>query len=185
MPLGLGQCREVALLGRKGAMVDQAAVTATNGRTPQCGGRYSPRTWTWPRSSAAERFAQAALAAAMGGALALGMMLVPAPVGIGTHTLLGLPPCGMLATTGHPCPTCGVTTSFVLAAHGRFYEALTNQPFGMVAFLLAVGGLILNVAALAARRSWFGLVTPGGAIAAVVVLTAIALISWAYKWSVT
>jgi hypothetical protein len=89
----------------------------------------------------------------------------------------------MLVTTGHPCPTCGVTTSFVLAAHGRFYEALTNQPFGIAAFFLAVGGLILNVTALVARRSWFGLVTPGSAIAAALWLSALALVSWAYKWT--
>jgi hypothetical protein len=154
-----------------------------NGRTPQCGEGDSLRAWTWRRSTTGERFAQAVLAVMLGGTLALGMMLTPSPDGVGTHTLLGLPPCGMLVTTGHPCPTCGVTTSFVLAAHGRFYEALTNQPFGIAAFFLAVGGLILNVTTLVVRRSWFGLVTPGSAIAAALLLSALALVSWAYKWT--
>jgi len=163
--------------------VGQAAVTAMNGRTPQCGEGDSLRAWTWRRSTTGERFAQAVLAVMLGGTLALGMMLTPSPDGVGTHTLLGLPPCGMLVTTGHPCPTCGVTTSFVLAAHGRFYEALTNQPFGIAAFFLAVGGLILNVTTLVVRRSWFGLVTPGSAIAAALLLSALALVSWAYKWT--
>ncbi|MCA9610613.1 MAG: hypothetical protein KC619_33690, partial [Myxococcales bacterium] len=31
-------------------------------------------------------------------------MLTPSPEGHGTHTQLGLPPCGFLVYTGYPCP---------------------------------------------------------------------------------
>ena len=138
---------------------------------------------TWPRASAAEKAAQGILAAVMAASLAAGLLLTASPTGTGTHTVLGLPPCGMLVVTGRPCPTCGVTTSFVLAAHGRFYEAMVNQPFGLAVFLLAVGGLICSVATLATGRSWLPLLTVNRVLALGLILTALGLVSWAYKWS--
>ncbi len=32
------------------------------------------------------------------------------------------------ATTGLPCPTCGMTPTFALAVHGHLTEAFVNQP---------------------------------------------------------
>ncbi len=49
---------------------------------------------------------------------------------MGTHRQLGLPPCGWLAATGYPCPTCGMTTSFSAAAHAQPGASLHAQPFG-------------------------------------------------------
>ena len=138
---------------------------------------------TWPRASTAEKAAQGILAAVMAASLATGLLLTAAPTGTGTHTLLGLPPCGMLVVTGRPCPTCGVTTSFVLAAHGRFYDAMVNQPFGLAVFLLAAGGLICTAATLATGRSWLPLLTVNRVLALGLILTALGLVSWAYKWS--
>src|SRR5689334_8979719 len=40
----------------------------------------------------------------------------------GTHEQLGLPPCGFLVMTGLPCPTCGMTTAFAYATHGRLLQ---------------------------------------------------------------
>ncbi|MBM4019328.1 MAG: DUF2752 domain-containing protein [Planctomycetes bacterium] len=111
------------------------------------------------------------------------MLLTPSPAGTGTHTVLGLPPCGMLVVTGRPCPTCGVTTSFVLAAHGRLGEALANQPFGLLVFVLTAGGLALTAATLAAGRSWLPLVTANRIVAAIIFLALAGLASWAYKWA--
>ncbi len=81
------------------------------------------------------------IAAALLGALALGVLVTaaliqPDPSGMGTHRQLGLPPCGWLATTGYPCPTCGMTTSFSNAAHFNPRAAFHAQPFGAL-FALA------------------------------------------------
>lgn len=135
----------------------------------------------WPRASGVERGLYAVLAVVLAAAIGLGMALAPAPGGMGTHTRLGLPPCGMLVITGRPCPTCGVTTSFALASHGRLGEALVNQPFGLVVFLLVVVGLALSAALAATGRSARELVTARRTVVAVVVLTVLALASWGYK----
>jgi hypothetical protein len=124
------------------------------------------------------------LAIVCAGALVLGMILVPSPDGVGTHEALGLPPCGMWVVTHHPCPTCGVTTSFALAAHGRLIDSFVNQPFGLLVFLMTVAGLAVNGVGAAMGRSWFGMVTVRRAGVTLIVTVAILLVSWAYKWSI-
>ena len=62
--------------------------------------------------------------------------LTPATAGHGTHTQLGLPPCAWAATMNRPCPTCGMTTAFAYATHGRLADAFVAQPFGL---LMALG----------------------------------------------
>jgi hypothetical protein len=111
------------------------------------------------------------------------MYLTPSATGTGTHTLLGLAPCGMLLATGKPCPTCGVTTSFALAAHGRFGDSLVNQPFGLALFILAVAGLLVSVTTAAAGRSWYPLVTRWSVPSFIMALIILGLVSWMYKWS--
>jgi hypothetical protein len=69
----------------------------------------------------------------------------------GTHRQLGLPPCGLHVLTGRGCPSCGMTTTFSLLAHGDPVAAWqTNWAgcliavmagFATVWFLLVAGGL--------------------------------------------
>src|ERR1041384_4176594 len=71
--------------------------------------------------------------AAVLGSLALALLVIAsrltaAPAGVGTHTQLGMPPCGMMIATGYPCPTCGMTTAFTAAAHASPWSALRAQP---------------------------------------------------------
>jgi hypothetical protein len=73
-----------------------------------------------------------ALAAGCMGVLAIGWSLTPDARGVGTHQALGLPACGWLLGTGWPCPTCGMTTSVSLAAHGRLLDSARVQPLGLV-----------------------------------------------------
>ena len=159
--------------------MDQPMAASANGGVTCC----PARARTWPRAATSERIIQGGLAVIFAAGLALGMAMTPASEGHGTHTALGLPPCGMLVVTGHPCPTCGATTAFALAAHGRFHESFITQPMGLVTFLGMAGGLLLLVAALATGRGCVHLVTPYRAVAAVVLLTVLGLVSWVYKWS--
>jgi len=136
------------------------------------------------RASLAERAVQAFLALVLAAGLAAGFLLVPSSTGTGTHRILGLPECGMLRATGKPCPTCGVTTSFVLAAHGRLAEAVVNQPFGFALFLLVAGCLAGLVFALATGRSWYPVFVRVNPVVMLLALLGLLLASWAYKWSV-
>lgn len=64
--------------------------------------------------------------------LTLALGLRPSTDGHGTHTRLGLPPCGWVVVFHKPCPTCGMTTAFSHAAKGDFLTALRTQPMGLV-----------------------------------------------------
>jgi len=68
--------------------------------------------------------------------------LTPSPEGIGTHTEMGYLGCSMLMTTGYPCPTCGMTTSFAWFYRGNLAASFYIQPAGFVAAYL-VGMLLL------------------------------------------
>ena len=62
-------------------------------------------------------------------------MLTPDPAGHGTHTQLGLPPCGFLVFTGYPCPGCGLTTAFAHMIRFQVIGAWHANPFGIALFL--------------------------------------------------
>lgn len=56
--------------------------------------------------------------------------------------------CPILATTGIPCPTCGMTRSFVAIAQGNFAQAIQFHAFGLIlfaSFLLIVFHLLLEL----------------------------------------
>lgn len=61
--------------------------------------------------------------------------LTPSAAGHGTHTQLGLPPCGFLVYTGYPCPGCGLTTSFSHMIRLDLIGAFGANPFGILLFL--------------------------------------------------
>src|SRR5262249_51750842 len=77
--------------------------------------------------------------------LVIARLLHPSPRGLGTHEQLGLPPCPFLLLTGIPCPSCGLTTSFALAARLEFLSALTIQPFGLIAFCLTFLAIPISI----------------------------------------
>jgi len=78
--------------------------------------------------------------------LLLGFFVSPDPRGFGTHEKLGLPPCVMMAWLHVPCPGCGVTTSVALAAHGRIWDSIRNQPFGFLVALSIPAAAIWAIA---------------------------------------
>lgn len=82
------------------------------------------------------RLAAALVAIALLGLLLTAAWLRPASAGHGTHTQLGLLQCGWVAAFGKPCPTCGMTTAFALAADGNIARSVAVQPMGA---FLAIG----------------------------------------------
>jgi hypothetical protein len=80
------------------------------------------------------------------GVLVTARNLSPDPTGMGTHQQLGLGGCGILLTTGIPCPMCGMTTTFSHLAHFELVDGFCNQPFGLFLFLLTVVFLCVGAA---------------------------------------
>ncbi len=78
--------------------------------------------------------------------------LTPSPAGHGTHTQLGLPPCGFLLVTGFPCPGCGLTTSFAHMMRFEVVDAARANPFGVPLFLVSF--FTIPVAAMGFVRGW-------------------------------
>jgi hypothetical protein len=130
--------------------------------------------------------ASAALLAFMALAvLVVAALIRPDASGMGTHRQLGLPPCGWLASTGYPCPTCGMTTSFSAAANSQPIASVAAQPFG-AAFALATavffwGALHVAVFGSNLGRAFERLLTPR----CLWPTGAVFLAAWAYKcWRV-
>jgi len=92
-----------------------------------------------------ERALAALLALGALSVLVVAASLKPSATGITTHAALGLPPCGFEATTGYPCMTCGMTTSFAWAVRCNLVASLWVQPMGTILALLCAvvfwGGL--------------------------------------------
>lgn len=61
--------------------------------------------------------------------------------------------CLMLAVTGLPCPQCGMTRAFVLAARGDLWTAFLRNPAGLALFLWIVVGGAMGAVRLAAARA--------------------------------
>ncbi|MEM6332547.1 MAG: DUF2752 domain-containing protein [Planctomycetota bacterium] len=104
--------------------------------------------------------------------LTIAAFVTPDAAGYGTHTQLGLPPCGFELATGLPCATCGMTTAFAHAADGNFVASFLTQPAGFVlAVLTAVTAIVATYIAITGAdprplKSLFSakLVLLGGAI---------------------
>ncbi len=115
------------------------------------------------------------------GFISVGLWLNPDPSGVGTHTQLGLPPCGHLLATGRPCITCGCTTAFALAAHGRILQALWTQPFGTFFFFLCLAGAVFSLHALWTGRSLVLRIALWPWARLILATLALLVLSWIFK----
>ncbi len=83
----------------------------------------------------------------------------PDPARTNAKRRLPLRPCGFLMTTGLPCPTCGMTTSFAFMARGHAVAAFEQQPAGALLALLTAGlGVLALVVLVTGRRfeiNWY------------------------------
>ena len=114
--------------------------------------------------------------------LSVGASLKPNQNGYGTHTSIGLPPCGWAAATGTPCASCGMTTAVTHVSHGDFASGFVTQPAGALVAIAASVALWAGTHALATGAhtgAMFGfLLRPTG----IAIIVGIILAAWAYKW---
>jgi hypothetical protein len=107
--------------------------------------------------------------------------LEPDARGFGTHTQLGLPPCAFSVVTGHPCPTCGMTTAFAWSVRGRFDQSWRANPAGSLLAPACVA-LIPWLVACAALGRPFGFRTLEQPLIGLVVATvALSLLFWTLR----
>jgi hypothetical protein len=137
------------------------------------------------RSNQAERsdrLIAGVVAAACLALLTLSALITPSAEGHGTHTQLGLPPCGFAMAFNRPCPTCGMTTSFAHAVRGELGSAVVAQPFGAALAIAAsiVFWLCLHTAVTGSRVASMLV----GLLATRVLwgIAAAAAAAWVYKW---
>jgi hypothetical protein len=134
------------------------------------------RTLGWPTR-------RALVLAALGlvGVLGVARQLEPDPRGFGTHTQLGLAPCAFALVTGHPCPTCGMTTSFAWFARGRFDRSWRANPAGslLAPTCVALVPWLLAGAARGRPPGFRSLDRP--LIGLVVATVALSLVSWTLR----
>lgn len=133
------------------------------------------------RLSIQERLIIAALSLCAITLLCVAAWLQPSAEGMGTHTQLGIPACSWPATIGLPCPSCGMTTAFALAADGRFFDSFMAQPSGFLLAVAAAGFAVVSAyAALTGSRMLNAItVKIGGRFWWV--FGAVVLFSWGYK----
>ena len=103
-----------------------------------------------------------------------------APLRMGTHRQLGLPPCTFYTFTGGlPCPSCGMTTSFALLARGDVWNSLRANSVGTI---LALFGLVLlpwNVLCAVRGRTYFIASIEGALLKIVLAFVVLMLVRWA------
>lgn len=80
--------------------------------------------------------------AALGGVAGIGVAFLLSPEHIEDGPVI----CPFRALTGLPCPGCGLTRSWVYAAHGWWRESFASNPFGLVvvAFVLGLAVAVLR-----------------------------------------
>jgi hypothetical protein len=114
--------------------------------------------------------------------LVVACFLRPNPAGHGTHQQLGLPPCSFIVLFGIRCPTCGMTTAWACAMHGRWGDALRANVGGTLLCLIdiaVVGWLAIS----AGRGRWIAFrphsTTATWLVGAVVV---VAVVDWIWRF---
>lgn len=104
--------------------------------------------------------------------------LSPSPEGHGTHTQLGLPPCGFLVYTGYPCPGCGLTTSFSHMIRLDVAGAFAANPFGILLFLCTAAMIPLSLLGIVRKMPVVDLLDRLHAEKIAIVLSLVSLVVW-------
>jgi hypothetical protein len=141
------------------------------------------RTFADARLAPGERIAAGIIGGCCLIVLLIAAGLSPSPAGEGTHTQLGLPPCGWVIRFGKPCPTCGMTTAFAHAAHMGLWEGFKTQPMGLLLALATAAGfwVCLHIVLTGSQlgRVCARMLSP----LVLWVLAGMLLAAWAYKFA--
>ncbi len=133
------------------------------------------------RLGVSTRWTMLGLALALTAVFAVARALEPSPQGFGTHTQLGLPACQFALVTGHPCPSCGMTTAFAWFVRGRLGRSWGVNPAGMVLALACVGLIpwLIVGSALGKTPGFRSLEQP--LLGVVVATVAVSLVTWTIR----
>jgi len=116
--------------------------------------------------------------------LAVALAIEPDVRGYGTHTQLGLPPCGFLLLTGSPCPGCGLTTAFAHGIRGHWSMAASANPLGLALFFVVSACIPLGLAAALRRWSIGEVVDRFGLNRWALAVAGCAIVVWAVRFAV-
>lgn len=107
--------------------------------------------------------------------------LSPDPAGHGTHTQLGLPPCGFLFATGVPCPGCGLTTSFAHMIRLQVADAFSANPFGVLFFLVSAASIPVSIRAFVRATPVFDVIERYRIDRLLIGLSVLAMCVWGWR----
>ena len=125
------------------------------------------------------------IAAGALGVLIVAAWLDPSPKGYGTHTQLGLQPCGFLASTGYPCAACGMTTSFAHLVRWQVIASFVAQPFGMVLCVLTAAAFWSALYVAVTGKPSYRLLNTIPQRTHLMIWIPLALAAWAWKIALT
>jgi len=113
--------------------------------------------------------------------LGVAWFITPSPLGHGSHTDLGLPACGFFHTTGIPCMTCGMTTSFAHAVRGELITAIHTQPAGAMMAIATAGAVLIGLYSACTGVSFGPMLRPLSSPKPLLFAGFVFLAAWAYK----
>lgn len=140
---------------------------------------HAPARLTW-----AVRGALVCIVVGLTTVLAIALWLRPydadgKPLRLATHQQLGLPPCTFYRTTGLPCPSCGMTTSFAFLVRGDIKDSMRANAIGTLLALFCLAMIPWCLASLV-RGRLLGIRSPERVLTWIVgVFIALLLLRWA------
>lgn len=143
---------------------------------------YAPRRTDPARLGTTARMIALAAAAACLAVLTVAALATPNPSGVGTHaSSLHLQPCHFLASTGLPCPGCGMTTSFAWFVRGNLLASVYVQPMGAALAAVACATVWVGLYIAVTGRPVYRLSRLVPARYYLVPLFALGLLAWGWK----
>jgi Protein of unknown function (DUF2752) len=95
-----------------------------------------------------------------------------------TYPELGLPPCTFKYLTGQPCPSCGMTHSFVMLMHGDLMNSIRSNVVGTLLAVFCMALIPWSLASVYLQRPLFVLTIERTLTWVIVVFMTLVLVRW-------